>query len=66
MLWHDAWKPEVCIQRSTAETFIARQRLAKARFSDNEYACINQSIVPNEYINEFIKCSAIANVLVTQ
>jgi hypothetical protein len=41
----DAWTPELCSQRSTAETSVARQRLAKTRFPGNEYACINQSIV---------------------
>jgi hypothetical protein len=29
ILWHDAWTPEVCSQRSTAETSIARKRLDK-------------------------------------
>jgi hypothetical protein len=29
ILWHDAWTPEVCSQRSTAETSIARQRFGK-------------------------------------
>jgi hypothetical protein len=29
IMWHDAWKPEVCSQRSTAETSISRQRLTR-------------------------------------
>jgi hypothetical protein len=29
LLWRDAWTSVACSQRSTAETFIARQRLAK-------------------------------------
>jgi hypothetical protein len=29
ILWHDAWTPEVCRQRSTSETSIARQRPGK-------------------------------------
>jgi hypothetical protein len=29
VLWHDAWTPELCSQRSTAETSIATQRLSK-------------------------------------
>jgi hypothetical protein len=37
ILWHDAWTPEACIQKSTAETeSIARQRLDKTRFWDNQ------------------------------
>jgi hypothetical protein len=29
---HDAWTPEACGQKSTTETFVARQRLAETRF----------------------------------
>jgi uncharacterized protein len=32
----------VCSQESTAETSVARQRLAETRFRCNEYAVINQ------------------------
>jgi hypothetical protein len=52
-LWHDAWTSEVCRQTSTAETSIARQRLARhvsaatnkrcyeinIRFRSKEWAC---------------------------
>jgi hypothetical protein len=44
MQWYNAWKPEVCSQRSTAETSVARQRLAETRFRGNEYACIIQHV----------------------
>jgi hypothetical protein len=36
VLWHDAWTPEVCSQGSTAETSVARQRLAETRFMATE------------------------------
>jgi hypothetical protein len=37
VLRHDAWTPEVCSQKSTAETeSIARQRLVKTHFQDNQ------------------------------
>jgi hypothetical protein len=43
ILWHDAWTPEVCSQRSAAETSIARQRLAKHVFTaTNEHAIVEE------------------------
>jgi hypothetical protein len=33
-MWHDAWTPEVCSQRNTTETSIARQRLARQVSAD--------------------------------
>jgi hypothetical protein len=44
ILWHDAWTPEVCSQKSTAEVSVARQQLAETYFRGNEYAWINQSV----------------------
>jgi hypothetical protein len=36
ILWHDVWKPEMRCQRSTTETSVARQRLAKHCSRSNE------------------------------
>jgi hypothetical protein len=50
-LWHDAWKPDVCNQRSTAETSIARQRLPKhVSESTDEHAVTEEPLEVMIYI----------------
>jgi hypothetical protein len=41
-MWHAASKPEVCSRKSTAETSVARQRLAETRFRGSKYAGMNR------------------------
>jgi hypothetical protein len=40
----DAWTPEVCGQKCTAETSVARKRLAETHFRDNECAGMNRGV----------------------
>jgi hypothetical protein len=44
ILWHDAWTPELCRQRTITETSIDRKRISKTLIRDNGWTCRNQSI----------------------
>jgi hypothetical protein len=55
ILWHDAWKPEVCGQKITAETSVARQRIDETRSRvlrcQREYTSVSgqRNLLPRYY-----------------
>jgi hypothetical protein len=46
-LWHDTWTPEMCNQRSTAETPIARQRLTRHVSAETERLVETKALLRN-------------------